>query len=154
DFKLKGSATARSLSVAEWEGKLFNGLLSGNAEVRWGNTWNVDGVITARDINAAVFAPALLSDGRVEGTGKFSLSGADPAKLAGNGRFEGNFTIASGTLGSFDLVKAVQNSGRTWGGQTQFTDLNGQGSYDRGNVALRGVTLGAGQVNAGATVDI
>jgi hypothetical protein len=101
-----------------------------------------------------VFAPALLSEGKAEGTAKFSLSGAEPSKLVAAGRYEGTFTIASGTLGSFDLAKAVQNGGKTWGGQTQFTDLNGQASYERGSVTLRGVTLGAGPLNAGATLDV
>jgi hypothetical protein len=154
DFKLKGSATARGLTVAEWEGKILGGLLSGNADIRWGSAWSVDGVMTVRDVNAAVFAPALLSEGKAEGTAKFSLSGAEPSKLVAAGRYEGTFTIASGTLGSFDLAKAVQNGGKTWGGQTQFTDLNGQASYERGSVTLRGVTLGAGPLNAGATLDV
>jgi hypothetical protein len=32
--------------------------------------------------------------------------------------------------------------------------MNGQATYDRGAVTLRNVTLGAGQLNAGASADI
>jgi len=39
-------------------------------------------------------------------------------------------------------------------GSTQFTEMNGAASYDRGAVALRNVTIGAGALNAGASADI
>src|SRR5574341_887261 len=99
-FSLKGTASARGLSVSEWDGQALNGNVSGTANVRWGDTWIVDGVLTARNIYAAVFAPALLSEGRGEGSAKFSMRG------------------------------------------------------ERGAVALRNVTISAGQLNAGASADI
>ena len=74
--------------------------------MRWGDTWSVDGVVTARNINAAVFAPALVSDGRAEGSGRFSMRGAEPAKLGEAARIDGNFTSNRGVLGSFDLARA------------------------------------------------
>jgi len=142
------------MSVAEWSGKIFGGSLSGTADVRWGSGWGVDGVLTARDVNAAVFAPALLSGGKAEGTGKFSMSGSDPAKLGRDGRVEGSFTIADGVLGSIDLSRAIQSAGKNWSGQTQFSELSGQGAYDRGTISLRGITINAGAANAGATLDV
>jgi len=154
DFGMKGTASQRGMSIGEWGGKLFGGTISGTANVRWGRTWNVEGLITARNINAAVFAPALLSEGKAEGSGKFSMSGAEPSKLANSGRVEGSFTVSAGALGSFDLPRAIQTGGRTVNGRTQFSELSGQGVYDRGAVALRNVTLGAGALNAGASADI
>jgi hypothetical protein len=151
---MKGQATPRGKAVNEWSGKILGGEVSGTAELRWAGGWGLDGVITARNVNAAVFAPALLSDGKAEGTGKFSMAGADPSKMGADGRLEGSFTIGSGTLGSFDLRKAIQSSGKSWNGQTPFNELTGQGVYERGTVSLRGITIGAGQVNAGATADI
>jgi hypothetical protein len=154
DFKMKGEATTRGMTINEWSGKLLGGELSGTAELRWGGGWGADGVITARNVNAAVFAPALLSEGKAEGTGKFSMSGADPSKMGDDSRIEGSFTIGGGVLGSFDLKKAIQSGGKSWAGQTQFTELAGQATYERGAVSLRGVTISAGTVNAGATADI
>ena len=92
--------------------RLLNGTLSGTANMRWGDTWTVDGVVTARNINAAVFAPALLSDGSAEGSGKFSMSGAEPAKLGDAARIDGSFTVNKGVLGSFDLARALQTGGK------------------------------------------
>jgi hypothetical protein len=153
-FGMKGSATRSSMNITAWDGELYNGTLSGTARLRWGGTWNLDGAITARGVNAAVFAPALLSDGRLEGTGRFSMSGAEPAKLARGGRLEGSFTVNKGVLGSFDLSRAIQTAGKQSTGSTRFAEMSGQGVYDRGAVALRNVTIGAGALNAGASADI
>jgi len=111
-------------------------------------------VVTARNINAAVFAPALLSEGKGEGTGRFSMSGADPSKLASGGRLDGNFTIGSGALGSIDLGRVIRSGGREYAGRTPFNDLTGQATYDKGAVSLRNVAIGAGALNAGASADI
>src|SRR4051794_21857037 len=124
-FAMKGSATSRGMKVDEWGGAIFNGGISGTASVRWGGTWLVEGVVTVRGINAAVFAPALVSTGTGEGTGRFSMTGADPAKLASTGRIDGNFTVTQGTLGSFDLAKGIQTSGKQAMGTTSFTEMTG-----------------------------
>ena len=152
-FSLKGMATPQGMQVSEWDGALLNGTLSGTANVRWGESWIVDGAVTARNINAAVFAPALLSDGRAEGSGKFSMRG-QPGKLASSSRLDGSFTVTRGVLGSIDLSRAIQTGGKTATGRTQFNEMNGQATYDRGAVSLRNVTIGAGQLNAGASADI
>jgi hypothetical protein len=153
-FAMKGTASRQGMDIAEWGGAIFNGGNSGNAKLRWGNPWDVDGVVTVRSINAAVFAPALLSQGNADGTGRFSMSAADPAKLLASSRVEGRFTINKGTLGSFDLSRAIQSRGKQASGTTQFTELTGHASYDRGTVALRDVTIGAGALNAGASAEI
>ena len=154
NFAMKGAASRQGMNIAEWGGALFNGGISGTANVRWTTSWHVEGVLTVRNINAAVFAPALLSEGKAEGTGKFSLSAADPSRLFSAGRMEGNFTVSKGVLGSFDLSRAIQTRGKQAFGRTQFAQMNGQAIYDRGAVALRNVTIGAGALNAGASADI
>jgi len=152
-FAMKGVAAPQGLAVSEWDGALLNGTLAGTANVRWGDTWTVDGVVTARGINAAVFAPALLSEGKGEGSGKFSMRGA-PGKLAATSRLDGSFTVSRGVLGSIDLSRAIQTGGKQATGRTQFNEMNGQGVYERGAVTLRNVTIGAGQLNAGVSAEI
>src|SRR5437867_8163364 len=90
-FGMKGTLTRRGMNISSWDGAALNGSVSGTAKVRWGGTWNVEGAVTARGINAAVFAPALLLEGRGEGTGRFWMTGAEPAKRASGGRPEGHF---------------------------------------------------------------
>jgi len=92
NFAMKGTATPRGMTINEWGGALYSGGISGRASVRWGGGWQLDGILTVRNINAAVFAPALLSAGNGEGTAKFSMSGPDAASLASSSRLDGNFT--------------------------------------------------------------
>jgi len=133
---------------------VFDGVISGSANLRWSGNWQLEGSITARNINAAVFAPALLSEGKAEGIGRFYMSGADPAKLHNAARIEGSFAVGKGALGTVDLSRALQTSGRQHGGRTQFTEMSGHGIYDRGAVALRNVNISAGALSAGASADI
>jgi len=153
-FAMHGVATPRGMTISEWGGAIFQGGISGKASVRWADSWTVDGVVTVRNINAAVFAPALLSSGNANGTAKFSMSAADPAGLVAGSRLDGTFTVSQGTLGSFDLARYIQSGGRQGAGVTQFVEMNGQATYDRGTVALRNVNIGAGRLNAGASADI
>src|SRR6185436_19283984 len=133
-FSAKGSISSQGFSITEWDASALNGTLSGTANITWGETWVVEGVVTARNINAAVFAPALISDGRAEGSGRFSMRGAQPAKLGETARIDGTFTINRGVLGSFDLARAVQSQGKAATGRTQFSEMTGNGVYDRGAV--------------------
>jgi hypothetical protein len=154
NFAMKGRATRQGMAVSEWDGALLNGTLRGTANLRWGSTWSVDGVMTARGMNAAVFAPALVSEGRGEGTAKFSMSGTDPAKLGSSGRYDGSFKIEAGALGNVDLSRAIRTGGRETAGRTEFSDMTGQATYDRGAVTLRNIQLSKGALNAGASADI
>ena len=153
-FAMRGIASRNGMNIASWGGSVLDGALSGTASVRWTNSWQVDGVLTVRGINAAVFAPALLSEGKAEGTGRFSMSGREPTKLADSARLEGNFIVGKGVLGSFDLSRVLQTGGRQHAGRTPFTEMTGQGLYDRGAVALRNISITAGALNAGASADI
>jgi hypothetical protein len=142
------------MRIESWGGGTLDGAVSGTANVRWGSLWSIDGVVTVRGINGAVFAPALLSEGKVEGTGKFSLNSADPTSFKESGRLDGTFSVHKGVIGSYDLSRAIQTGGRQAGGRTPFTGLSARGSFDRGAVALREVTFSAGALNAGASADI
>jgi hypothetical protein len=153
-FAMKGTANRHGMNIPSWGGATLDGVLSGTARVRWGSSWQVDGVVMFRGINAAFFAPALLSEGKAEGSGRFSMSGAQPAKLYSAARMEGNFTLGKGALGTVDLSRVLQTSGKQYGGRTVFTELTGQGVYERGAVSLRNVSLSAGALNANASADI
>ena len=153
-FAMKGKATNDSARIESWGGASLDGAISGSANVRWGSTWSLDGVLTARGINAAVFAPALLSEGKAEGTGRFSMNDPDPTNFKGRGRIEGTFNLNKGVLGSFDLSRAIQTGGRQATGRTPFTEMSGVAIFDRGSVALRNVSFRAGAMNAGASADI
>jgi hypothetical protein len=153
-FAMKGIANRQGMNIASWGGAVLDGVVSGSAQLRWNGPWQLEGSMTARNINAASFAPALLSEGKAEGIGRFSMSAADPAKMQSAARIEGSFAVGKGALGTFDLSRVLQTSGKQHGGRTLFTELSGHGVYDRGAVALRNVNISAGALSAGASADI
>jgi hypothetical protein len=153
-FAMKGVATAQSMRIESWGGGNFDGAVSGTATIRWGSNWNIDGVLTVRGMSAALFVPTLLYEGKVEGTGRFSVSGPDPTKVVERGRLEGSFSVPKGVLGAFDLSRAIRTGGREAAGNTPFTGLSAQGLFDKGAIALRNVAFSAGAMNAGGSADI
>jgi class 3 adenylate cyclase len=154
DFSFKGSATREGMTLSEWDGGMLNGTLSGTAQITWGPTWRAEGALKIKNVNAAVFAPALLSVGKATGSGSYLMQGKDPGKLGLTARISGGFTVGKGTLGSFDLSRVIRTAGKESQGTTLFAELSGKGSYDRGAVQLRDVNIAAGALNAGAAIDI
>src|SRR3989442_14513833 len=69
-FGMKGTLTRRGMNISSWDGAALNGSVSGTAKVRWGGTWNVEGAVTARGINAAVFPPPRPLEALAEGAGR------------------------------------------------------------------------------------
>ena len=154
DFGMKGSANRQGVVSSEFDGRAFDGVISGTAKIRWGANWNVDGEVRARGVKVAVFAPALVSEGRIGGRAAYSMSGGTPAKLFETARVQGEFKIEKGVLGSFDLTRALQTGGAQTGGRTVFSELTGQGLYDKGAIQIRNVAITTGAMNAGANLDV
>jgi len=77
-----------------------------------------------------------------------------PAKLGESAHLEGSFKIENGVIGNFSLRRALETGGAQTGGRTEFTELTGQGTYDKGVVQLRSLNIGAGAMNAGANLDV
>ncbi|HXZ91321.1 MAG TPA: adenylate/guanylate cyclase domain-containing protein [Burkholderiales bacterium] len=154
-FSGKGSATRDGLEITEWSAVALDGDMSGTASIRWGPQWNVEGKLKVRRINAAVFSPALLSEGRIEqGQGNYRMSGPNPAKLYESAHIEGHFDMSKGSLGSVDLSRAIQTQGGQSAGRTVFAELSADGVYDGGTVQLRNINLSAGALSAAAAVDV
>jgi hypothetical protein len=154
DFGMKGTANRGGVTALQFDGRAFDGLFGGSARIRWGATWTVEGELRARGIRIAVFAPALVSEGKVEGKGTYTMSGANPATLFETARVQGDFKIEQGVLGSFDLTRALQTGGAQSTGRTVFTELTGQAVYDKGSVRITNASIVAGAMNAGASLDI
>jgi hypothetical protein len=154
DFGMKGSADAQSMTLSSFDGRLFDGTVVGSARVQWGSGWSVQGQIQGRTMNAAVFAPQLMSEGRFNGKGRFTMSGSEPEKLHESLRLSGDFTVTKGQLSSFDLSRALQASSAQASGRTPFTDLIGDVSYAAGSLALRNLKLSAGLLRSTGTLDV
>jgi hypothetical protein len=154
DFGMKGSADRNGMTVNEFDGRLYDGLVVGKGRITWGAQWTVQGDIQGKSMNAAVFSPQMVSEGRFEGKGRFTLAGPDPAKLAEGARLEGAFTVGKGALGSFDLSRALQSTSAQASGRTQFSELEGSMALANGAIALRDLKLTAGLLTANGTLDV
>jgi len=148
DFGMKGTANRGGVVASEFDGRVFDGVISGTAKIRWGANWTVDGDVRARALRVAVFAPALVSEGKVEGRGAYSMSGSVPANLFESAKVQGDFKIEKGVLGSFDLTRALKTGGAQSTGSTAFSELAGQAVYDKGALQLRNGTTSIGSQTA------
>lgn len=153
EFGMKGSAESGGLS-ADFDGRLYDGTVVGKARVEWGAQWSVQGEIQGRTMNAAVFAPQMVSEGRFDGKGRFAMSGAEPAQLDDSARLDGDFTVTKGALGSFDLSRALQSASAQTSGRTPFSELEGRASLASGALAFRDLKLTAGLLNARGALDV
>jgi len=154
EFSMKGTANRQGVTSSEFDGRAFDGVIGGSARIRWGSTWTVEGEVRSRGVKVAVFAPALVSEGKVDGRGAYTMAGSTPAKLFETARLQGEFKIEKGVLGSFDLTRALQTGGAQTGGRTIFSELTGQGVYDKGAVQITNVAIAAGAMNAGASINV
>ncbi|MEO8719038.1 MAG: hypothetical protein ABI423_12535, partial [Burkholderiales bacterium] len=154
EFGAKGSADRTGVTLSEFDGRLYDGTVVGKARIEWGAQWSVQGEIEGRTMNAAVFAPQLVSEGRFDGKGRFAMSGSEPAKLSESVRLDGEFTVTKGALGSFDLSRALQSSSAQSSGRTPFTEMEGRASLAGGAFALRDLKLTAGLLGARGTLDV
>jgi uncharacterized protein involved in outer membrane biogenesis len=154
DFGMKGTANRAGVTMSEFDGRNYDGVFTGTAKIRWGANWTVDGEVRVRGMRVAVLAPALVSEGKVDGRGAYSMSGPNPATLFESARIQGEFKIDKGVLGSFDLTRALQTGGAQSSGRTIFSELTGQAVYDKGAVKVTNVAITAGAMNAGASLDV
>ncbi len=154
DFEMKGTATRGGVTAAEFNGRAFDGVISGSAKIRWGASWLVEGEVRARGVKVAVIAPALVSEGKVDGRGAYTMSGPNPARLFESARIQGEFKIEKGVLGSFDLTRALQTGGAQTSGRTVFAELTGQVVYEKGTVKVTNAAITAGAMNAGASLEV
>ncbi|HEX5093778.1 MAG TPA: AsmA-like C-terminal region-containing protein [Burkholderiales bacterium] len=154
EFGMKGSADRDGMTLTAFDGRLLDGTVVGSARIQWGAEWNVQGQIQGRTMNAATFAPQLVSEGRFDGKGRFTMSGAEPAKMLESLRLSGDFTVTKGQLASFDLSRALQSTSAQASGRTPFSELTGEASYAGGALALRGLKLGAGLLHGTGTLDV
>ena len=152
-FAAQGRLGADAFTIGQFDGRVLDGVIEGRGELRWHPVWSFTGTLQAKNINAAVFAPALVSEGRLEGSGTFTMSAREPSRLTESARLQGAVRVEKGTVGSFDFVRAIQSRGVQSGGRTPFNILAAQVSWERERVQLRGIALEAGALNIGGTFE-
>ncbi|MCF8178340.1 MAG: hypothetical protein K9J74_07515 [Sulfuritalea sp.] len=152
DWTAKGTADRNGLSLSEFKGFVVGGFLSGQARLDWRANWNLTGELRAKQIDAELLAPGVLSNARLAGAASLSMQAPESAKLFASPRLEGNFVSERGTLLGVDIARMLQ--GRGIRGDTRFVDLTAGFVHEQGATHLRQLHLSEGAMSASGTVDI
>ena len=150
-FSGTGTLAANELIFSEFDAGAAEGTLTGNARLRWGANWSLEGELNAKGLDAGKVASLLVSSGRLDGKGGYTMRAPSPDKLIPSLRVEGSFSVQKGTLGGVDLTRVLQGESIS-GGNTLFSEMNGSVLYDGGKVQARQVRLAAGLLNASGAV--
>jgi hypothetical protein len=143
EFAAKGTVSATELILPNAEARAFGGRIFGNLHLRWSSGWNLDGDLSARQMEAKAIAGPLLGTGTVLGKGRLSMRGLLPERMILNSQLEGSFSVQKGSVSNVDMTRLLQGSG-SGGGTTIFSELTGDFSADPNRLLVRNIRLAAG----------
>lgn len=160
--ELHGSATAtpNELRIGKLEGRLYNGSAKGAARLAWGDQWRFDGEFSVSGVAlqplALLFTRDISVSGVLDATIDHSMLATSPDKLFDAPRLNAAFMLQDGTLGSFDLVRAIQGTtaGGVSGGQTRFEKLSGLLALDARRYQFKQMKLVSGMLSANGHADM
>jgi hypothetical protein len=147
-----GTADATGLVITDFKGFFYGGTLSGNARLKWGESWSLAGEVSAKQLDSSRVVPALLRDARVVATASYLMQAPEGRKLFAAPRLEGSFVIPRGTLLGVDLGRTLE--GRGTRGDTQFSELAGSFLHENGATQFRQLRLSEGAMSASGTAEI
>jgi uncharacterized protein involved in outer membrane biogenesis len=153
DFGGRGMAGPDGLDLAQFDGKLLDGIVKGKGSLRWNTGWAFEGDLEVKQIDATRIVPSVLSSGRLEGKGKVVAAAQTGEKLFDAPRTEGSFSIGKGQLSVLDLARMIQ-TGASTAGSTSFSEITGQLSSGPERVQLRDLQLSAGPLSANGEVEL
>jgi len=154
ELDAKGEISGDQLLVSEFDGRILEGTLQGNARINWSSGWHADGTLTAKKMAMKDFSKLL--DGNVDGAAHFRMNSADLAGLTGSAVLEGNFSSTDGLIGGLDIVETARMHSKQNlpGGRTHYDGLSGDFSYAKGGYHFSQVKINGGVMSALAMFDI
>ena len=153
EFSGKGTLSPQEFTLREFDARVFDGALTGNARLSWRDAWSFEGEFDAKRMNAAKLAAPVLSGGQLEGKGVYSMRAPAPDKLMAAARLEGSFSVQKGTVANVDLTRTLQGASGS-GGSTLFSEMNGSVVADANHIQLRQIRLLAGLLSANGAAEV
>ena len=162
DFlKLMGTANAEGLQIPDIRGDIYGGIVTGSAQLSWGQEWVLTGQIFSKTLNIepliTIFSPVTRSTGRMNSDVTFKYQSATYSALFNQPQIQGRFIIQDGTLHNFDLITPLKSQSPTVlrrGGQTNFSTLAGGISINPKYIQLHSLILESGKLRARGDVKI
>jgi hypothetical protein len=154
ELAAKGEFSGNNLSIGEFNGRIYGGVLEGNADINWRLGWVAQGAMTAKSITLQRLNRLL--DGNIEGSARFKMSSINLAGLPDSAVLDGSFMAKNGVIGGMDIVATARTRSREHlpGGRTQFDELSGNIAYADNVLHFRQAKITTDTLNADATLDI
>jgi hypothetical protein len=154
DLNAKGEITNNELVISDFNGRIFGGVMQGNAIINWHSGWRTQGVLTAKTINMQNLSKLL--DGKVDGSAHFKMTSQDLGGLADSVSLEGSFTSKDGTISGMDIVETARKRSKENlpGGRTHYDGLAGVVSYTDGVYHFKQTKITTPALISTATFDV
>jgi hypothetical protein len=160
--ELAASAELResTLAIQALSGRLYEGTLSGNADLGWGQLWTLNGNASLQGVAieplCALFTRSVKMDGTLDTRARFRASATQPSELVDKLRVDGSFVVRHGVLHGVDLASAARlvRGAKSTGGTTQFNEFTGNYHVVDHSYRLDQLRVRSGILNAQGDVAI
>lgn len=155
EMHLQGS----QLAIPKIDVALYNGTLTGNADLSWTKGWRTSGRLQVKNLSvqepSRMVSQSVYLSGKLFGNGTFSSAAKDVSGLADNLNAEFKFNVSKGVLHGLDLLKlASLLTKQTSGGQTEFDEYAAVLNVKGKQYALRDIRLRSGLLAASGQVKV
>jgi hypothetical protein len=129
ELKATGELRRDELRIADFDGRIRGGVLTGSARINWRSGWRAQGALVARAIPLQNISKLLSGD--LDGTANFQMQSPGLEKLADAAILNGVFSVRKGVVGGVNIVETTRLRSRENlpGGRTYFDALSGELSY-------------------------
>ena len=154
ELNAKGEITSDEMLISDFNARILEGTLQGNARINWRSGWRAEGVLNAKKIVMKDFSKLL--DGNIDGSAHFKMNSIDLAGLTKTAELDGDFVSSEGLIAGLDIVETARRHSmeNLPGGRTHYDGLRGNFNYARDAYHFTQVKVDAGVMNATANFDI
>lgn len=155
-IKISGLAQNGRLTMGSIDAQLFDGYLSGTAQVSWVDGWAVDADLALQQIELEPGLAHFTQESKLSGTleAKVRLAAKADAleDLFAAPQMQATFRVKNGEFSGIDLGRAIQTPSQ--GGKTHFSDLSGYFQTTNGRYQYRQIKLQGGVVSGFGTLEV
>ena len=152
EIEASGEAGRDGLTLSEFRGRLYDGVLVGSVRLKWKPEWLAEGVLDAKGLEVAAMLAKVFGGGKLDGKATYALRGSNADQLFAAPRLEGNFVIHNGILHGVDLKQVIK--GEIGSGPSVFNEVAGEFLHEGGVTQFPKVNLTAGLISAAGKVSV
>jgi len=160
-LRFKGTANAEGLDVTEFDGVIADGSVTGKGRIDWGERWKFSANLEFAGMEIDSIAPRFTQQipitGRLDAKLAVAAQGDTMEMLFAAPRIEGEFSLANGSLGNIDLMKAIiesPNYDKARGGQTFFKKFAGTVLVADQRYQWKQLSMVSGSLTAAGNVEV